>query len=124
MENISETCSALLPILGVVALIGVVILLYELIKIIRKVNITIDKANVTIDMVDTTIEKVQNPLDTVVKISTTVDKAHDATIKACKDAKEFVDRNAVIIKEKVNDLMSKKQEDIKEPSPEDIIGGE
>ena len=124
MENISETCSALLPILGVVALIAVIVLLYELIKIIRKVNITIDKANVTIDMVDTTIEKVQSPLDAVVKISTTVDKAHDATIKACKDAKEFVDKNDVIIKEKVNDLMSKKQEDIKEPSPEDIIGGE
>lgn len=124
MENISETCSALLPILGVVALIGVVILLYELIKIIRKVNITIDKANVTIDMVDNTIEKVQSPIDTVVKISTTVDKAHDATIKACKDAKEFVDKNAVIIKEKVSGLMSKKEEEVKEPSPEDIIGGE
>ena len=77
-----------------------------------------------IDMVDNTIEKVQSPIDTVVKISTTVDKAHDATIKACKDAKEFVDNNAVIIKEKVSGLMSKKEEEVKEPSPEDIIGGD
>ena len=126
MENIIVICAQLLPVLGVVVLILLMVLLYEVIKIVKRVNTTLDKAHLTIDLVDDSLTKVQSPLDTAVKISSTVDKAHDATVKAAKDAREFVVKNTEAVKEKLNEVLTKKEkeEEVKEPGPEDIIGGE
>lgn len=120
-------CSDLLPTLGAVCLVCLIILLIKLIKMIGSVDSTLLKTHTTIDLVDQSIEKVQAPLDTVAKVSGTVDKAHDATLLAVKDAKEFVVKNAGDIKERVlafvNEESKKETEELKEPSPEDIIGG-
>ena len=126
MENIIVICAQLLPVLGVVVLILLMVLLYEVIKIVKRVNTTLDKAHLTIDLVDDSLTKVQSPLDTAVKISGTVDKAHDATVKAAKDAREFVVKNTEAVKEKLSEVLTKKEkeEEVKEPGPEDIIGGE
>ena len=126
MENIIVICAQLLPVLGVMVLILLMVLLYEVIKIVKRVNTTLDKAHLTIDLVDDSLTKVQSPLDTAVKISGTVDKAHDATVKAAKDAREFVVKNTEAVKEKLNEVLTKKEkeEEVKEPGPEDIIGGE
>ena len=126
MENIIVICAQLLPVLGVVVLILLMVLLYEVIKIVKRVNTTLDKAHLTIDLVDDSLTKVQSPLATAVKISGTVDKAHDATVKAAKDAREFVVKNTEAVKEKLNEVLTKKEkeEEVKEPGPEDIIGGE
>jgi hypothetical protein len=120
-------CSDLLPTLGAVCLVCLIILLIKLIKMIGSVDSILLKTHTTIDLVDQSIEKVQAPLDTVAKVSGTVDKAHDATLLAVKDAKEFVVKNAGDIKERVlafvNEETKKETEELKEPSPEDIIGG-
>ncbi len=116
----------LLPILGAVCLVCLIILLIKLIRVLSSVDVTLSKTHTTIDLVDRSIEKVQAPLDTVVKVSGTVDRAHDATVSAVKDAKDFVVKNAGEIKEKVIEFVSddsKKEDELKEPSPEDIIGG-
>ena len=82
-------------------------------------------AHETIDLVDQSIEKVQAPLDTVVKVSGTVDKAHDATVSAVRNTKEYITKNAGDLKDKVISYIrdDEKEEELKEPSPEDIIGG-
>ena len=117
----------LIPILGAACLVCVIILLIKLIKVLSSVDLTLVKIPTTIDLVDRSIEKVQAPLDTVAKVSKTVDKAHDATLVAVKDAKEFVVKNADDIKERVvafiNNNDADKKKELKEPSPEDIIGG-
>ena len=46
------------------------------------------------------IEKMQAPLDTVVKVSNTVDKAHDASLEALANTKEYIEKNAEVIKTK------------------------
>ncbi|MBR3006946.1 MAG: hypothetical protein IKH68_09850 [Erysipelotrichaceae bacterium] len=118
-------CNEIMPILGAVCLVCVIVLLIKLIKVLGSVNITLLRTHTTIDLVDQSIEKVQGPLDTVAKISNTVDKAHDATVSAVKEAKEFVVKNAGEIKDRVVSLVSedKEADELKEPSPEDIIGG-
>ena len=122
-----DLCTELLPILGAICLICLIILLIKIIKVLSSVDDTLLKTHQTIDLVDRSIEKVQSPLDTVVKVSGTVDKAHDATLVAVKDAKDFVVRNAGDIRDKVvaivNEAKTEKIEELKEPSPEDIIGG-
>ncbi len=123
---LSNLSTDLLPILGAVCLVCVIILLIKLIRVVSDADVTLLKTHGTIDLVDRSIEKVQAPLDTVAKVSGTVDKAHDATVIAVKDAKEFVVKNAGEIKEKVIAYVKddgKENEELKEPSPEDIIGG-
>ena len=79
-------CNVLMPILGAVCLVCLIVLLIKLIKLIDNVDVTLLKTHGTIDLVDRSIEKVQTPLDTVAKVSLSVDKAHDETIEAAKDA--------------------------------------
>lgn len=124
--SFKELCLTLLPILGAFVLAFLIRLLYGLIKVVDKANITVEKGNHTIDLVDVSLQKVQAPLETVEKISETVDKAHDATIQACKDAKEFVAKNIDGVKEKVISIVEKNntEDELKEPSPEDLIKGE
>lgn len=119
-----DLCSDLMPILGAVCLVCVIILLIKLIKVMSSVNSTLLKTHTTIELVDRSIEKVQAPLDTVAKVSGTVDKAHDATLVAVKDAKDFVVKNAGEIKDRVIAFVNEdsKKDELKQPSPEDIIG--
>lgn len=123
LENL---CAEIMPVLGAACLICLIILLIRLIKMVKSVDSTLLKTHGTIDLVDRSIEKVQSPLDTVVKVSATVDKAHDATLAAAKEAKDYISRNAGDIKEKVMTIINEKDskiDELKEPSPEDIIGG-
>lgn len=126
-NQIKEICNNLLPILGVIALIVVIILIIELINTLKNANRFLNKTKGTVDLVDESIKKVQAPLDSVVKVSHTVDVAHDATIKGISEAKEFISKNAENIKEKISDLTNKetkeKEDEIEAPNPEDIIGG-
>lgn len=120
-------CNDLMPILGAICLVCLIILLIKLIKVMSSVDSTLLKTHETIDLVDKSIEKVQSPLDTAVKLSGTVDKAHDATLVAVKDAKDFVVNHAGDIKDKFVEIISvsgkEDPAELKEPSPEDIIGG-
>lgn len=105
METISQLAKQLLPVIGIVVLVCVIVLLIKLIKILGNVNGTVDRTNKTIDLVDESIEKVQAPLDTVVKVSHTVDKAHDATVSAVNTAKDFVVKTAVSAKDKLSSCL-------------------
>lgn len=126
IQSFSVLSRQLLPILGAIALVFVIILLIKLIKIMGSLDLTVGKTNKTIDLVDLSIEKVQEPLNTAVKVSHTVDKAHDATISAVTSAKDFIVKSASEVKDKVVNTLNDKDEldELREPSPEDIIRGE
>ena len=120
-SNLSVT---LLPIIGAACLVCLIILLIKLIGVLKTVDATLIKSHNTIDLVDKSIEKVQAPLDTAVKVSHTVDKAHDATLEAVDKTKDFVVKNADVVKEKVNDFINgKKEEELPQIDPKDVIGG-
>lgn len=112
------------PILVAIVLVCLMILLIRLIKLVNSLTGVVGKTNGTIDLVDKTIEKVQKPLDTIGKVSETVDKVNDATVAAVGSAKEFIVKSAGDIKDKVINYVNKDKQDneLKEPSPEDIIG--
>lgn len=111
IESFSALSSQLIPIFGAVALVCVIVLLIMLIKLLGGFSVTVDKTNKTIDLVDESIDKIQAPLDTVVKVSHTVDKAHDATISAVTTAKNFVVKSAEEIKDKLTSDSNKSMKD-------------
>lgn len=123
LRSFKDLSNELLPILGAIVLVCLIVLLIRLIKVAKSVDNTINKTHKTIDLVDETMEKVQTPLDTVVKVSKTVDKAHDKTIEVYEKGKDFVVKNAEGIKNKVVSLVSDdKKEELQEQNPEDKLG--
>lgn len=123
VQSFSVLSEQLLPILGAVALVCVIILLIKLIKVLSSLDTTLIKSHKTIDLVDESIEKVQAPLDTAVKVSHTVDKAHDLTVEAVGNAKDYIVKSAENIKDKVITYVNgDKSVELEEPSPDDIIG--
>ena len=114
----------LLPILGSVVLVVLIVLLIDVVKVVRTVNSTLVKSHTTIDLANQSIEKVQAPLDTAVRVSGGIDKACAAGVKAVGQAKEYVVKNADVIKEKVSSLRSKPSApEIPEPTPEELLEG-
>lgn len=107
LYELGNFCLELLPILGVVALILLIVVLIRLAGVLKTTDKTIDEVRPSIKLVELTLDKAQTPVDTVVKVAKTIDKAHDSTIKAVDEAKEFVSKNAGNIKHKVNDLIGK-----------------
>lgn len=118
-------CQQLIPILAAVVLVVLIVFLIELVKAMKTLNVSLQKTHLTFDLANQSIDKIQAPLDTVVRVSGSVDKAYDAGAKALSQAKEYVAKNADVLKEKVSSLRSKEVEvkeiEVKEPSPEDII---
>ena len=124
-NTFSDIAQKLLPVFGVVVLLCVIILLIKLIKVLNSFDITVNKTNKTIDLVDESIDKIQAPLDTIVKVSNTVDKAHDATVSAVSTAKDFVVRTAVDAKNKVTEYLDEKKdnkEEIDNETNDEIVG--
>lgn len=101
IQSFSILSKQLLPILGAVSLVCLIVLLLKFIKFLGSLDDTVIKSHKTIDLLDQSIEKVQAPLDTVVKVSNTVDKAHDATVQAVDSAKDYIVKSAETIKDKV-----------------------
>lgn len=127
LQDIEDFCSNLLPLLGVLALIALIIVLISLIKTLSKTNKFLSKTSGTVDLVDDSLKKAQVPLDSVVKVSESVDAAHDAVIKGINDTKDFVSKNADKIKNKLSSFTNNDEtvddEDLG-PGPDDILKGE
>lgn len=125
IQSFSALSNQLLPILGAICLVFVILLIVKLIKVLTSVEDTLKKSHKTIDLVDESIEKAQAPLDTVVKVSKTVDKAHDVTVEAVGNAKDYIVKSAETIKDKVvtyvNGDCNAKQ--LEESDTNDVIGG-
>lgn len=106
----AKLCEEINPILKAIVLVALIVFIVKLIKTLKNVDSTLLKSHTTIDLLDQSIEKVQAPLDTVVKVSNTVDKAHDVTVEAVEKTKDFVVKNAENVKEKVNNLLNSKSD--------------
>lgn len=123
----ANLANILMPTVLLIVLVFVLVLLYRMIVLLKTLNDTVVKTQKTIDLLDVSIEKIQKPLDTVVKLSETVDRVHEAGITAVKQTKEYLSRNSKQIKERINTTFKKKKNGENEtpiPNPEDIIKGE
>ena len=130
ISSLYEICNLLLPMIGVVVLVVLIITLVKVGRLLDTVNDTVEKTQGSIKLVEATLDKVQEPVETVVKVTKSIDKAHDASVKAIDDAKVYVNKNIETIKGRVGELTEKvnetekKEEALSEPDPDDILKGE
>jgi len=122
LNSFHDLCITLLPILGAIALFILIVLFIRLIKVLKSVERTVDKLPSTVDLVDISLQKAQAPLDTVVRVSNTLDDIHDKTVEGVEKVKEFVVKNYEDVKEKITGKKKSDSDELKEPSPEDLIG--
>lgn len=78
MENISEFFNQLLPIVGAVVLLVLAVVLYQVIRLLAELVITVKKVNVTVDDVNNKLVALDAPVQTVKNISTSVDNGFKA----------------------------------------------
>lgn len=121
-ESIKNIFNTLLPIVGVIVLVVVVILLIELIKTIKSANNLLNKSVGTVDLVDESLKKVQAPLDSAVKVSNSIDTVHDATVKGIGEAKDFINKNANKIKDKISELTSSNNDENDKNTEDEVPG--
>ncbi len=93
IETLSMVCGQLLPILGAAVLIYLILFLKKGIEFLQECTGRMKQLESTVKGVDESIEKIQAPLDTAVKMSHTVDRLHDSTEAALKQAVSFVAEN-------------------------------
>lgn len=109
LDEFYEIGKMLFPFLGSLVLLFLCILLFKLIKVVSKIDITLTKADETVFLVNRSIEKIQPPLDAVVKVSNGVAKVYDKSSQFVKDAKVYAVKNIDVLKENLNKVKIKRQ---------------
>lgn len=109
-DILSEFFAKILPIVGVIVLIALVFLVWEIIKFIRGLSTTVDKVNDTITTVDKSVQKLQAPLNTVESLSYTIDSVHVVSKRAVNKSVATITDNYAIIKDWVGTFFNDKKE--------------
>lgn len=77
----------LIPIVIVIVLVFLAIALFRLGNLLSDGSDTMQSLKGSIKLVEKSLDKAQAPLDTIVKLSKTVDGAHDSAINIVEDTK-------------------------------------
>ena len=77
----------LIPIVIVIVLVFLAIALFRLGNLLSDGSDTMQSLKGSIKLVEKSLDKAQEPLDTIVKLSKTVDGAHDSAINLVEDTK-------------------------------------
>ena len=107
LEAAKNLANELLPTLGVIVLVFLMVLLYQIIKFFKELRNNLKDVDKTVDLVNQSLDKAQYPLQTAKNISETVDKVHESGIIAFKQAAEYATSNFYAFK----DYMQAKKEE-------------
>lgn len=127
LTDLSEFTSLLLPVVGLLALILVCWLLWEVIKSVKELDTTIEKVNETIDSVDKTIQMLEPPLKTVANVGQSVDDVlHFVRYSVIEKSVNMVTDNFEVVKDWASGLFkktktSKTTDDLQSDLSEDIV---
>ncbi len=119
IDLLSVFSKQILPIIGVIALILLCKVLWELVKFVQGLDTTMDKVNDTIDSVDQSVEKLQVPLDTLENLSYSIDSVHEFTKSTIIKSVDMITDNFTIVKDWASSLF-KKEEDVEETENFDV----
>ena len=87
LMDLKIICEQLIPIIIVVVLIFLAIALFRLGNLLSDGSDTMQSLKGSIKLVEKSLDKAQAPLDTIVKLSKTVDGAHDSALSLVEDTK-------------------------------------
>lgn len=107
--TISNVCSYLLPVAGLVLLVFLIVFFKNLITALKTLNQTLAQTNKMVEECDKQIQKLDGPLNTINELSETVDNVHEASKKALTSTIAIILNNLSVIKEKFADKKNSDQ---------------
>lgn len=87
LYDLMQVAEQLIPIVIVIVLVILAIALFRLGKLFSSGIDTLNSMKGSIRLVEKSLDKAQAPLDTLVKLSHTVDGAHDSAVNLVADTK-------------------------------------
>ncbi len=120
MSLLADFSRQVVPVVSVIALVILCVALWELVKFIKGLDVTVNKINTTIDSVDQSIDKIQVPLDTIENLSHSIDNVHELAKRSITKSVDKVTDNINIIKDWANSLFKKDDKEVSETVEEDI----
>lgn len=114
LDLLSKYFAKLLPIIGVILLIALIFLVWEIIKFIKGLAKTVEQLNGTLETVDLSVNKLQAPLNTVESLSYSVDSIHIASKKAVNKSVSMITDNYGVIKDWVSTFFDEKKAEKKQ----------
>lgn len=115
----------LLPTCLFIILILLIIVLWNLLKFLKRAIKMLDNSEEAISLVSKSLTKIQVPLDGGVKVVEGLNKVREQTGETFTKAVEYIKQNKDNLQEKLDKVLSKvKKEEISvaEPLEEDILG--
>lgn len=118
VEFLSNVSKAILPIVGVIALVFLIVFFKHLIMVIKNANETIVTLKKTLDIANSELEFLKKPLHTLNELSDTVDNVHEASKHAIRSTMTVLIDNISVIKDWIFDYFNKNQDNDKECTQE------
>lgn len=89
MALLNQVSVVLIPIVGVICLIFLALILYNLNKTVKRLSATMDGVDEAIASTTKKIEQLEGPLNTLNSVSKTVDVVNDSAVSAVSSAVKF-----------------------------------
>ncbi len=118
VEFLSNVSKAILPIVGVIALVFLIVFFKNLIMVMKNANETIVTLKKTLDIANSELECLKKPLHTLNELSDTVDNVHEASKHAVRSTMTVLMDNISVIKDWIFDYFNKNQDNGKECTQE------
>lgn len=118
VELLSNVSKAILPIVGVIALVFLIVFFKHLIMVMKNANETIVTLKKTLDIANSELESLKKPLHTLNELSDTVDNVHEASKHAVRSTMTVLIDNISVIKDWIFDYFNKNQDNDKECTQE------
>ncbi|CAM4294622.1 hypothetical protein H9L01_07545 [Erysipelothrix inopinata] len=109
LNELSKTATILLPIAGVVCLIILAMILYQVLKVVKNLPTTIEKVDQVLDSTQSSVDQLQEPLSTITNVSRTVDMVNDSAVGAVSTVASFAMKHSDAVVNWFADTVDKKQ---------------
>lgn len=118
--ELSDFAQLLLPVVGVIVLILLGWVLWEVIIVVKNLDTTVSKVNDTIDIVDNSLNRLEAPLKTVENISQSVDDVMNfVRHSVIEKSVDMISENFTVVKDWASSLFKKKDKN-SDPVVDDV----
>ena len=86
---LNEVSTILIPIVGLICLVLLGVILFNLNKAVKKLSVSIDGVDKVVASTNLKIDQLEGPLNTLNSVSKTVDVVNDSAVRAVSNAVKF-----------------------------------
>ena len=122
LKALNEVSTILFPIVGVICLVLLGMVLFNINKTIKRLSVTIDEVDKVISSTGSKIDQLDGPLNTLNSVSKSVDIVNDSAVSAISSAVKFSMKHSDSIINWGKDTFVKRGKNAKDEKKEEDFG--